>query len=230
MTMSECWNQWLRAPAVPRPPSRSPSCGASRDPRSAGASPNVNAAAMATPAENASTRQSSVSRTAPMVSGTSVSRNRIAGRASASPATAPSPASTRLSVRNCAISLPRPAPSAARTATSRPRAAPRDISRFARLTHAISSSAADAHSSTISAVCVLPASSSRSGVTITECGPRKSFAVTCRLNAAIDSLACSQRHAGLQPRHHLRVVPREVRVASRRERKPASRCRYRARA
>ena len=45
--ISECWNQWLRAPAVPRPPSRSPSCGASREPRSAGASPKVNAAAIA---------------------------------------------------------------------------------------------------------------------------------------------------------------------------------------
>ena len=178
MTMSECWNQWLRTPAVPRPPCRSPSCGPSRDPRSAGASPKVNVAAMAAPAENASTRQSSASLTVPMVSGTSVSRNRIAGTASASPATAPSPASTRLSVRNCAASLPRPAPSAARTATSRPRAAPRDISRFARLTHAISRSAADAHSNTISAVCVLPAISSRNGATITEWGPLKSFAVT----------------------------------------------------
>ena len=40
---------------------------------------------MAAPTENASTRQSSVSRTGPMVSGTSVSRNRMAGTASASP-------------------------------------------------------------------------------------------------------------------------------------------------
>ena len=79
-----------------------------------------------------------------MVSGTTVSRNRIAGTAIASPAAAPSPASTRLSVRNCATSRPRPAPSAVRTATSRPRTAPRDISRFARLTHPMSSRAADA--------------------------------------------------------------------------------------
>ena len=100
-------------------------------------------------------------------------------------------------MRNCAISLPRPAPSAVRTATSLPRAAPRDISRFARLTHAISSSAADAHSNTISAVCVLPAISSRRGFTTTECGPRKSFAVTCRLKAAIDCLACSSVMPGL---------------------------------
>ena len=136
-----------------------------RDPRSAGASPNVSAAAIATAAENASTRQSSVRRAAPMASGTSRSRNRMAGRASASPASVPSAASTRLSVRNWQTSLPRPAPSAARTATSRPRAAPRDSSRFVRLTQAISSSATDALSSRISAVCVLPAISSRSGVT-----------------------------------------------------------------
>ena len=128
------------------------SCGATRDPRNAGASPKVNAAAIAAAAENASTRQSSVRRAAPMASGTSRSRNRIAGRASASPASVPSAASTRLSVRNWATSLPRPAPSAARTATSRPRAAPRDSSRFVRLTQAINSSAADALSSRISAV------------------------------------------------------------------------------
>ena len=48
-------------------------------------------AATAIAAENASTRQSSVSRTAAIVSGTSVSRNRITGMASASPASAPQP-------------------------------------------------------------------------------------------------------------------------------------------
>ena len=109
--------------------------------------------------------------------------------ASASPAIAPSPASTRLSIRNCAINLPRPAPSAARTATSRRRTAPRDSSRFARLTHAISRTAADAPSSTISDVCVLPASSSRKGVTTAERGGLTCCADTRRLNAAIDSLA-----------------------------------------
>ena len=79
-----------------------------------------------------------------MVSGTSLSRNRIAGIASARPPSVPKPASTRLSVSNCATSRPRLAPSAVRTATSRPRAAPRDSSRFARLTQAMSNSAADA--------------------------------------------------------------------------------------
>ena len=92
-----------------------PACNASRDPPSAGTSPNVSPAAIAIAAENASTRQSSVSRTAAMVSGTSVSRNRMTGMASARPATAPNPASIRLSTRNCVINRPRPAPSAART-------------------------------------------------------------------------------------------------------------------
>ena len=147
---------------------------------------------------NASTRQSSVRRAAPIASGTNCSRNRMAGTASASPTTAPSPARTRLSVRNCAMSLPRPAPRAARTATSRPRAAPRDNSRFARLTQAISSNAADAHKRTINAVWVLPAISSRSGIMVTECGPRKSFAVTCMLSAAMDSRACSSVTPGLR--------------------------------
>src|SRR5215831_9234055 len=40
--ISECWNQWLRGPAEPRPPSRNPFCGTVRDPRNAGASPKAN--------------------------------------------------------------------------------------------------------------------------------------------------------------------------------------------
>jgi len=48
---------------------------------------------------------------------------------------------------------------------------------------------AAALSSRISAVRVLPAISARRGTTITERGPRKFFAVTCRLNAAMDCCA-----------------------------------------
>ena len=68
-----------------------------------------------------------------------------------------------------------------------PRAVPREINKFARLTHAISISAADVNSRTTSAICVFPAISSRNGFMTTEWGPLKSFSVTCRLNAAIDS-------------------------------------------
>ena len=90
-TMSECCNRWLRAPELPRPPSRNPSCSASRDPLIAGTSPNVSAAATATAAQNASMRQSSVSCTAAIVSGTNVSRNRMTGTAITKPARAPKP-------------------------------------------------------------------------------------------------------------------------------------------
>ena len=55
---------------------------------------------------------------------------------------APRPPSTRLSDRNCCTSRRRPAPSAARTATSRARPCARASSRFATLTHA---TAARAH-------------------------------------------------------------------------------------
>jgi hypothetical protein len=113
-----------------------------------------------------------------MASGTSRSRNRIAGRAIASPASVPSAASTRLSIRNWDTSLPRAAPSAARTATSLPRAAPRESSRFVKLTQAITRRAPDALNSRISAVRVFPAISARSGAITTERGPRKFFAVT----------------------------------------------------
>ena len=55
----------------------------------------------------------------------------------------------------------------------------------------MSSSAADAASITTTVVCVLPASSSRSGVTTVVWGPFENFAVICRLKFAIASLACS---------------------------------------
>ena len=151
---------------------------------------------MATAAENASTRQSSVSRMTAMVSGNSVSRNRMTGTATQRPATAPNPESIRLSTRNCVINRPRPAPSATRSATSRRRTAPRDSSRFARLTQAINRTAADALNSTISDVCVFPASSSRKGATTAVRGVSR-CAVTRRPNAAIDSVACCSVTPGL---------------------------------
>ncbi len=196
--MSECWNHASSSRQPIASASRSPSCGPKRDPRHAGASPKANAAARAAVVANASTRQSSVRRAAPIASGTSCSRNRMAGTASTSPATAPSPARTRHSVRNWAISLPRPAPRATRTATSRLRTSPRDNSRFARLAQAINSNAAQAHIRTINAAWVLPAISSRRGIIVTECEPRKSLAVTCKLSAAMDCLACSNVIPGLR--------------------------------
>jgi hypothetical protein len=55
-------------------------------------------------------RQSRVRCTAAIVSGTSVSRNRMTGSAITRPASAPNTASTKLSSRNCRINRPRPAP------------------------------------------------------------------------------------------------------------------------
>ena len=54
-------------------------------------------------------------------------------------------------------------------------------------------SAAAAESRSTSAVSVLPVSSPRNVATIVSCGPLKSFAVSCMLNAAIDARACSMR-------------------------------------
>ncbi len=84
-----------------------------------------------------------------------------------------------------------------RTATSRLRAAPRESNRFVRLTQAITRSVADAQSSTVKAVRVRPAISSRSGMTSTGCPPPRSFAVICRLNARIESRACDRLMLGL---------------------------------
>jgi len=154
---------------VPRPP-RSPSCGTDRDPRSRGPpSPNVSAAAnrngrgkkraRANPASGAPAH----GLRAPVFRESAWRPRRAGVRPSVPPA-----ASSRLSrskiVRPC---LPRPAPSAVRTATSRSRAALRDSNRFAKLTQAINSSATDAPAAGISAVRFCPAISSRSGVTIT---------------------------------------------------------------
>ena len=66
--------------------------------------------------------------------------------ASTRPAAAAVSASTVLSVSSWRTMRPRPAPSAVRTAISRPRAAPRASSRFATLPHAIRSTSPTAPS------------------------------------------------------------------------------------
>ena len=63
---------------------------------------------------------------------------RVPAQASASPAAAPSAASSTISVSSWRISRARPAPSELRTPISRRRAAERESSRLARFTHAIS--------------------------------------------------------------------------------------------
>ncbi len=161
--------------------------------------PKISPEATAAATEKHSTRQSKVSFVATMVRGTRVSRNIIAGRASATPAAAPKPARTRLSVRNCTSRRARPAPKALRTAASRSRVAPRASSRLARLAQAISKTHPDAHSSTTKDVPVRPASCSRTGTrTGIACELLGLRWATCFPSAVIAVRACSRVTPGLR--------------------------------
>ena len=86
-------------------------------------------------------------------------------RAMITPPMPASIASTALSVSICRIRRSRPAPTAARTTSSRPRAAARASSRLATLAQAISSTNATAASSTNSVCRVSPTTTSCSGTT-----------------------------------------------------------------
>jgi hypothetical protein len=88
-------------------------------------------------------------------------------RARRKPITLPTTASTALSVNNRRTSWLRAAPSAARTARSRCRAAARASERLARLAHAINRSAATAPRIVISIGRTFPTISSLSGSTVT---------------------------------------------------------------
>ena len=157
------------------------------------------------PAENTRTRQSSESLVAFIASGTSRSRNRMAV-ARTRGTTVPNPASTRLSARNCSTSRPRPAPSALRNATSR-------VARLftgqqqVRRRSATNQQQDDGRGEQDSAVCVRPRS--LLGDDDHQVRPAKSFAVTQaqRRHGLPDVI---QRHAGLDPRDDVRVVPGEV--------------------
>ncbi|CAM4509941.1 hypothetical protein MYXA107069_23205 [Myxococcus xanthus] len=96
---------------------------------------------------------------------TSATNASVPHNASSIPSTPPARDSTRLSVRNCATSRPRLAPSAARMDTSRPRAAIRANSRLATLLHAASSTKPTAPSNSHSVPRTLPTTFSSSDVT-----------------------------------------------------------------
>ena len=109
----------------------------------------------------------STARSTPMLSaspagcidaGTRRTSTGIAHHANRTPAVPATTASTRLSVSDCATSRDRPAPSATRTAISCRRPTARATSRFATLTHAISSTRLTAASSRSSARFVSPTS------------------------------------------------------------------------
>ena len=166
---------------------------------------------MAIAAENASTRQSSVSRTAAMVSGTSVSRNRMTGMASASPAMAPSPASTRLSIRNCVI---KPAASRAERRAHRHFAAAHGAARHQQIRQVDARDQqdrrrrAEQHDQRRVASCppALPAT----GVTTAERGGGTMFRRHAQAQRRHRFLGLLERHAGLEPRDAVHVVPPPV--------------------
>ena len=82
-----------------------------------------------------------------------------------------SSASTTLSVNICRTRRIRPAPTAARTTSSRPRADARASSRFATFAHAISNTNATAASSTNSVCLVSPTTISCTGTTAMPLSP-----------------------------------------------------------
>ena len=189
-------------------------------------------AAIAIAAENASTRQSSVSRTAPMVSGTSVSRNRMTGqgqRESGDGAESGEHQALGEELRD------QPAASGAERCAHRHFAAARRPARHQQVRQIDArdqQTAPPTHTAARSAtrsVCpgqLFPQRRHDRRARGLGCLPRPT---RCRLSAAIDSCACSQRDTGLQPGDDVHVVPREV-PHLRREAESASRRRCRARA
>jgi hypothetical protein len=96
-------------------------------------------------------------------SGASASNALTPHRAMITPPVPANSASTTLSVSICLISRTRPAPTAARTTSSRPRDAARASSRLATFAHAISSTNATAASSTNNVWRVSPTTTSCTG-------------------------------------------------------------------
>ena len=129
-----------RPPDDPRVPSLRTSLRSARDPWSAGSRPRRRPAPHVTPITNSRTRQSSrgitklgspAGASAAIASTDHIARSR--------PAAAPSALNSSPSAMNCRARRLRFAPSAARIAVSRCRVDARARSRFARLTHAMSS-------------------------------------------------------------------------------------------
>ena len=111
-----------------------------RDVDSAGASPHKNTAVTASAVVNASVRPfgaTSIGIGAASLDA-STSSTRLPHQARNNPSAPPRLASSALSVRNCLINRPRPAPIASRIATSRWRAVARASSRHETFAHAMS--------------------------------------------------------------------------------------------
>ena len=141
-----------RPPAAPGEVSLSDSRRSIDDPWSAGSKPNSTPVKSETSSVNASTWPSTLtSRMRGSSSWPSELSASVAQKASKRPAAPPSAASRTLSVRSWRRMRPRLAPSAARMAISRRRAAARTNKRFARFAQAMSSTNPTAPSSTTTA-------------------------------------------------------------------------------
>src|SRR5215813_5862474 len=114
--------------------------------RHAGASPNSTPVSNETNSVNASTRQFTLRVTLlginPVSLSVSATSALLPHMAKSTPTTPPRPASSTLSVNNCRINRPRPAPTASRTVISALREVARASNRLATLAQAISSTSA----------------------------------------------------------------------------------------
>ena len=149
------------------PPSFNVSCKFVFEIRNAGTSPNKMPQSSAMPAVNSKTFQSiptSLARGNP--EGNRCSATFVPHAAITKPSPPPASASSMLSVRSCRTILPRPAPSAARTANSRLRPIERARRRLATFTHAIKSTNPTAASNTSSSRRTSPTSCSLSGMSV----------------------------------------------------------------
>ena len=169
--------------------------------RSAGTSPNSNPVNTDSASEKSSTRPSiatsSVRGSWPRLSN---SKNRVPNQAMTSPSMPPASARTMLSVNSCLTSRPRPAPRAARIATSCWREPARASSRLATLTHAMSNTNATAPRRTSNAVRTLPTIASCSGATVapSQFLSSRYSSASRRVIPAISARACSIVAPGLR--------------------------------
>ncbi len=183
-----------RSPVAPRPPSLSVPWRSGRAAWSAGASPNSTPVSSDSVNANSNTRASTATSSMRGVPGGVSARSTSTPQyASTTPVAPPTAPSATLSVSSCLRIAPRPAPIAARSATSRSRPPARASSRFAMLTHAITSSRPTAPMSASSAGFTGPASCSCSGTT-RKFSPAFSpgyCSTIPRANADSSDLACS---------------------------------------
>ena len=151
--------------ADPLPPWRRPSARSTRETCHAGARPNTRLAASEMPRAKASADASTVTSSRRGRSGGASATSVVTPtRAISAPAIPATTASTTLSVRSWRTSRARPAPTAARTTISRPRAEARASSRLATLAQAMSRTKATAPSRTKSVCRVSPTMASCRGV------------------------------------------------------------------